>query len=306
MQGDHDVIVIGGGSAGYAAARTASQAGANVAIVDHGPLGGLCILKGCMPSKAILRSAAVAALVRRTEEFGLLPVQAGADLLAIMERKNRFVDEFADYRIQQLRDPRFTLYEDHARFVSPRELRVGDRLLRARTFVIATGSTIQRLPIPGLQEVGYLTSDDVLDLREQPESLLVLGGGSIALELAQFYLRIGTHVTLIQRSRHVLSAGDEDLARPVEEGLRREGMVVYTGTQLQRFTSKDGIRTGHFAHEGEEKTASAKFILQALGRRPNINDFVDLPPLSPVAPLRVVHAKRTTHNGLGSTPQLDE
>jgi len=271
MQVEHDVIAIGGGSAGYAAARTASQAGANVAIVDHGPLGGLCILKGCMPSKAILRSAAVASLVRRTEEFGLLPVQAGADLPAIMERQDRLRNEFADYRIQQLRDPRFTLYEDRARFVSPDDLQVGDQVLRARTFIIATGSTIQHPSIPGLREVGCLTSDDALQLREQPESLLVLGGGSIALELAQFYQRIGTRVTLIQRSSHVLSAGDEDLARPVEEALRHEGMVVYTGTQLQRFTSEDGLRTAHFTHEGEEKTASAGLILQALGRRPNID-----------------------------------
>lgn len=269
MHADHDVIVIGGGSAGYAAARTASQAGANVAIVDHGPLGGLCILKGCMPSKALLRSAAVAALVRRTREFGLLPVQAGADLSAIMERKNLLLREFSEYRIQQLRDPRFTLYEDRARFVSPRELQVGDRVLGAGSFIVATGSTIQPLPIPGLQQVGYLTSDHVLDLQEQPESLLVLGGGSVALELAQFYLRIGTRVTLIQRSSHVLSAGDEDLARPVEEGLRHEGMIVYTGTQLERFTAEDGMRTAHFTHEGETKRASGQHVLQALGRRPN-------------------------------------
>ena len=269
MQRDHDVIVIGGGSAGYAAARTAAAAGADVAIVDHGPLGGLCILKGCMPSKAILRSAAVASLVRRAEDFGLLPARVKADLPAIMERKDRLRDGFAEYRIQQLRDPRFTLYEDCACFVSPRELQVGERVLRARAFIVATGSTIQRPTIAGLEEVGYLTSDDALQLQDQPDSLMVLGGGSIALELAQFYLRIGTRVTLIQRSPHVLSAGDEDLARPLEEALRAEGMVVFTGTQLVRFSLEHGSRTVHFTHQGEEKTASAELILQALGRRPN-------------------------------------
>jgi len=105
----HDVVVIGGGSAGYAAARIARDAGADVAIVDQGPLGGLCILRGCMPTKAILRSAEVAALLRRTREFGLSSVSASADLSAIVDRKDRLIREFADYRIQQLRDPAFAL-----------------------------------------------------------------------------------------------------------------------------------------------------------------------------------------------------
>ena len=115
----HDVIVIGGGSAGYAAARTARDAGADVAIVDQGPLGGLCILRGCMPTKAILRSAEVAALFKRAKEFGLSPVSAHADLSAIVDRKDRLVREFAEYRIQQLQDPRITLYQSRAVFLSP-------------------------------------------------------------------------------------------------------------------------------------------------------------------------------------------
>ncbi|MDP3597989.1 MAG: FAD-dependent oxidoreductase, partial [Nitrospirota bacterium] len=104
MRKAHDVVVIGGGSAGYAAARTARDAGADVAIVDQGPLGGLCILRGCMPTKAILRSADVAALLGRAKEFGLSPVSVRADLSAIVDRKDRLVREFADYRIEQLHD----------------------------------------------------------------------------------------------------------------------------------------------------------------------------------------------------------
>jgi len=145
----HDVIVIGGGSAGYAAARTARDAGADVAIVDQGPLGGLCILRGCMPTKAILRSAEVAALFKRAKEFGLSPVSAHADLSAIVDRKDRLVREFADYRIQQLQDPRFTLYQSRAVFLSPHEITVGHIVLSAGSFILATGSRPSEVPIPG-------------------------------------------------------------------------------------------------------------------------------------------------------------
>ena len=267
----HDIAIIGGGSAGYAAARTARDAGANVAIVDPGPLGGLCILRGCMPSKAILRSSEVMALMLRAPEFGLLPVQPQADLAAIIARKDRLVEDFAAHRIAQLRDPGFTLYEESASFLSPHRLRVGKEVLRADSTVICTGSVSSRVSIAGLDEAGYITSDEALDLRRQPESLIVLGGGPVAVELAQFFARIGTRVTLLQRSGHILSKGDEDLARPVEERFRAEGMEVYTGTRLHRFTAENGLVTAHFSHQGEERTATASEVLQALGRRPNID-----------------------------------
>lgn len=268
---DHDVIIVGGGSAGYAAARTAREQGADVAIVDRGPLGGLCILRGCMPSKTLLRSSDVMSLMCRAGEFGLSGENPRANLAAIMDRKDRLIREFADYRIQQLRE--FTLYEDDACFLSPHELRVGDRTLSAASFVIATGSVASHVEIPGLDEAGYLTSDELLDLREQPQSMIVLGGGAVASEMAQFFCRIGTEVTLIQRSPHLLSYEDEDLALPVEARFRNEGMHLYTGTKLQRISSENGVKTAHFSHgtdREEEKTASAEMILQALGRRPNV------------------------------------
>ncbi|TAJ27865.1 MAG: dihydrolipoyl dehydrogenase [Nitrospirae bacterium] len=267
----HEVIVIGGGSAGYAAARTARDVGADVAIIDHGPLGGLCILRGCMPTKAILRSAEVMALMKRAPEFGLAPVTAQADLSAIVDRKDRLVREFAEDRIKALHDPRFTLYQERAVFRSPYDIQAGRHRLRAKRVIIATGSIPSTISIPGLEDVGYLTSDALLDLRRLPESLLVLGGGPVGLELAQFYARIGTHVTLIQRKPHVLSHLDEDLARPVEAQFREEGIAVYTDTRLIRFSREGDRKVAHFIHDGQEKTASGALILQALGRRPNID-----------------------------------
>ena len=170
----HEVVVIGGGSAGYAAARTARDAGADVAIVDQGPLGGLCILRGCMPTKAFLQSSEVMALMKRAREFGLAPVTARADLSAIVDRKNRLVQEFADYRIASLRDHRFTLYESRAAFLSPYEVLAGDIRIRGEAFVIATGSAPCNVSIPELEAEDYLTSDTILVLRRPPDSLLVL------------------------------------------------------------------------------------------------------------------------------------
>ena len=248
----HDIAIIGGGSAGYAAARTAHEAGADVAVIDHGPWGGLCILRGCMPSKAILRSAEIAAHLNRATEFGLAAVEVQADLAAILERKTKLISDFAEYRREQLHDGRFTLYEERARFLSPQTLQVGDKVLEAGHFIIATGSTVQHIAIPGLDQVGYIT-----------------------VELAQFFQRIGTQVKLIQRSPHILSSGDEDLARPVEARFREEGMEVYTGTKLHKFTQQDQGRIAHFSQDGVEKTLSGELILQTLGRRPNI-DGLDL------------------------------
>jgi pyruvate/2-oxoglutarate dehydrogenase complex dihydrolipoamide dehydrogenase (E3) component len=228
-----------------------------------------------MPTKTLLRSSDVLSLIRRAAEFGLKPANAQADLSAIIDRKNRLIQEFAEYRIDQLKNPRFTLYEEAASFLSPHEIRVGEKTLRAKNFIIATGSNIADFPIPGLQESGAITSDDTMNLRVAPKSMIVLGGGPVAVELAQFYSRIGVQVSLIQRSGHILSAGDEDLARSVEQRLRDEGMQVYTGTQLVKVTGDGKTRTVHFKHEGQEKTVTAEVVLQALGRRPNI-DRLDL------------------------------
>lgn len=268
---DHDVIVIGGGSAGYAAARTARAAGADVAIVDHGPLGGLCILRGCMPTKSILRSAEVAALLRRTKEFGFPPVDVRAELSAIMDRKDRLVREFYEYRLTQLHDPQFTLYEARALFRSPHEIVAGDITLSARSFIIATGSSPNDVAVPGLAESGYFTSDNILDLRAQPSSLLVLGGGPVAVEFGQFFSRLGTKVTVIQRGPTVLSQMDEDVARALEAALREDGIEIVADARLLRVNLDGGRKSVWVEQAGRERVCAGEEILQALGRRPNIS-----------------------------------
>ena len=268
---EFDVAILGGGSAGYAAASTAQSYGAKVAIVDPGPLGGLCILRGCMPTKTILRSSDILSLMRRAKEFGLIPVEPVANLAAINDRKNRLIAEFTDYRVKQLKDSRFTLIQEKAEFISSNNIQVGPKTLKANKFIIATGSVVANYSIPGLEETGFVTSDDILTMREAPESIIVLGAGAVAVELAQFFLRIGTSVTLIQRSGHILSQGDEDLARPVENRFREEGMNLFTSTKIVKAVRENNLSTVYFEYEGKENRAQAETILQALGRRPNID-----------------------------------
>jgi len=270
----YDVIVIGGGSAGYAAARKAAEYGARTAVVESGPqIGGLCILRGCMPTKAILRSSEIMALMRRAKEFGLRASGLGVRLDEIKRRKDKLVREFADYRIRQLREGRFDFIMGRARFVDPHTLEVGRRRLRADHFIITTGSVPSRARIASLEEVGYWTSDDALEQTRLPKTLIVLGGGPVALEFSQFFQRLGTQVTLIQRSPHLLSNNDQDMAEVIEERFRREGMNVFTGTKLLRAYRRRGRKVVEFLHRGKQRTARAEEILQALGRVPNVGSL---------------------------------
>ncbi|MBS10229.1 MAG: dihydrolipoyl dehydrogenase [Gemmatimonadetes bacterium] len=265
-----DVVIIGGGSAGYAAARTASDLGADVAVIDKGPLGGLCILRGCMPSKTLLRSSDIMSLMKRAEEFGLSTGRLGANMARINDRKKKLIKEFSDYRAGQLKDPKYNLIQGKAEFLDAHRVKVGKKTIESKAFIVTTGSDHAQIPVPGLAESGYLTSDELLDSRELYKSMIVLGGGPVATELGQFYCRLGTKTTLIQRSGHILSASDEDLARPVEAKLREDGMEVYTDTHLTNIErTKTGVKVS-FTHDGIEKTASAAVIFNALGRTPAI------------------------------------
>ncbi len=269
-----DLVVVGGGSAGYAAARTAAAEGIKVAVVDGAEtLGGLCILRGCMPSKALLATAGVANSVKRAHEFGLKTAGFVVDGKQIISRKNKHINDFAEYRQQQLTDGRFDLIRGTASFNSAQQLAVtmrdgGSMVLTFQYALIATGSNISKVEVKGLEEAGYLVSDDVLEMTEFPASMIVLGGGAIALELATYLAAIGVETTLIQRSDHLLSAGDEDVAKALERAMEDSGIKVFTGTSINCVSSESGYKTVEFECRGEIIRVSAEEILQALGRHP--------------------------------------
>ena len=269
---DYDLVVIGGGSGGYAAARTAVGLGLKkVAVIEGGrEVGGLCILRGCMPTKALLYAAEVLHLAKQAQVWGLDIPRVGYDFAKVMERKDAIVGEFAAYRREQLQAGGFDFIREQARFVDSHRVRLDSgREVTAAHFVISTGSVVRRPSLPGLEEAGYWTSDDALDLSQAPKSLVVLGGGAVAVEFAQFFQRLGTKVSLIQRSRTILKEFDEDASIEVEKALRAEGMTLFTGARLLSAAASEAGKTVRFEHEGEQKTVEAQEIFMALGRSPN-------------------------------------
>jgi len=281
---DFDLAIIGGGSAGYAAVRTASNEGLKVVVIEGGEeVGGLCILRGCMPTKALLYAAEVMHQVGQAEVWGVHARKPAFDFSKVMARKDALIKEFAEYRQEQLASGKFKFLRARARFVDSHtlELRMihtgpsggSAPLLTAKHFLIATGSTIAPAPLPQLNGIDCLDSDSALKLERLPKSLIVLGGGAVAVEFAQFFARFGVQVTLIQRSPHVLHEFDADTGEELEKVFRREGMTVYTSTKLLDARRHGDHKEVSFLHQGKTIRVQAEEVFFALGRIPNIAEL---------------------------------
>ena len=278
----YDFVVIGGGSAGYAAARTACSLGLKTALVEGGrEVGGLCILHGCMPSKTMIESANRFVTLRRAREFGLRAENISVVPTEVQARKRRLVGEFAAYRRGQLEKSDFDFIRGLARFVdehhidilpseNPADVRPIPRRVQARTFLAATGSHVADVTFPGLAETGYITSNEALELETYPESLIVLGAGAIGLEAAHQFAGLGTLVTVIQRGTHIMRGTDEDVAGALQQGLANQGIRFQCGSHVLRaeLDPADGSKRVWFESGGEEHSVAAREILFALGRRP--------------------------------------
>jgi pyruvate/2-oxoglutarate dehydrogenase complex dihydrolipoamide dehydrogenase (E3) component len=276
MSVDFDLVVLGGGSAGYAGASTAARLGLKVAVIEGGEeVGGLCILRGCMPSKTLIESANRFLSIRRAKEFGLRAGEISIHGEEIIRRKRRLIGDFADYRRGQLEHGPFEFIRGLGRFLDANTIEVTcmegpARMITARTFLVATGSRQHVVNIPGLEAVGFLDSDDVLESASIPGSVIILGGGPTALEFAHFYSGLGAAVTLIQRSPQVLKEMDEDVVKALVEALEERGVRFFCGTQIVRVEMEGDSKRVRFQHESQEKAVEAVEIVYALGRMPNI------------------------------------
>jgi pyruvate/2-oxoglutarate dehydrogenase complex dihydrolipoamide dehydrogenase (E3) component len=269
---EYDFAVIGGGSGGYAAARNAASLGLSTVVIEGGEeIGGLCILKGCMPSKTLIESANRYRVLRHASEFGLRAEGIGFDAKDILARKDRLIGEFADYRREQLEGGRFDFIRGQAEFLDPHCLRValhggGEKIIGLKSGCIATGSVINKPPIPGIELC--LTSDDLLEMTTIPSSAVVLGGGPVALEMAHYLEALGVKVTILQRNTQILTGSDHDVAQAVTGGLHRRGIGVLCGTSLHAVERSSEGMTVRFEHGDGQLSLNAGVVVNALGRRP--------------------------------------
>ena len=268
---DFDVAVIGGGSGGYAAARTAASAGLKTVVVEGGEeVGGLCILRGCMPTKAMLYAAEVKHLAEHAATWGVRASKVSFNFAQVMARKNLMIKDFADFRVQQLNAGKFKFIRANAKFLDAHTIELSNgKKLTAKHFVIATGSRVAPSPLPQLDEIGFITSDEAVALKRLPKSLIILGGGAIACEFAQFFQRFGVKVTIIQRNERLLKEFDSDASAEIDKVFRRDGMQMFTGTKIVDAKRKGKLKSVSFEQKGKIISVAAEEILFALGRVPN-------------------------------------
>ncbi len=264
-----DLIIIGGGSAAFSAAIKAESLGLRTLMVNGGlAFGGTCVNVGCVPSKNLIRAGETAYHAKHSNFAGINPKGVNIDFAQVIKDKKTLVATLQEKKYMDVvRDfQNLSMVQGWAEFVNKNTILVdGKDKYTALKFLIATGATTHIPDIKGLKETNYLTNVTLFDLEEQPESLIVLGGGYIALEIAQAYHRLGTRVTLLQRSAHVLSKQTEDIAEELTNHLRGEGMNIYTGLRFLEVTEDKHNIVVLTEQNGEQKRFEAEKILVSTG-----------------------------------------
>ncbi|OLN29356.1 Mercuric ion reductase [Desulfovibrio sp. DV] len=278
--GEYDLLVMGGGAAGLTVVAGAARLGVRVLLVEsERALGGDCLHFGCVPSKTLIETARVRHLAGRAAEYGLPAIEPGPVDFALVRRRIQGVIA----GIQEHDSPdRFRrlgaeVHFGQARFVDDHTLELDGRRITADRIVIATGSRAAVPDIPGLASSGYLTNRELFSLEKLPASLVILGGGAIAAEMGQAFARLGSRVTVVQRSAQLLSREDADLAAVVAAGLAADGVEVCLDSVVESVAGPDaaGLRTVTVIHGGQRRGIAAEAILVAMGRTPNL-DALDL------------------------------
>ncbi len=267
----YDMIIIGGGSGGLTAARIAASLGANVLLTDKIRLGGDCLRYGCVPSKSLLHVARVVQQAKEAMNLGLTPANLGVDMARVSKYVQGVIDRVGE--AEKIYVEGVTVKFGEVSFKSPTELRLNTEEVTSRNTLISTGSRPAIPQIEGLAEAGYFTNEDLFDLNNLPASLIVIGAGPIGVEMGQSFARLGTQVTIINRSQRVLPKEDSDASATLAKVLASEGINLVLNTTLLK-VSRNGDKKEVTAKQGDkEVTFEADEILVALGRQPNIEDL---------------------------------
>jgi mycothione reductase len=269
----YDLVVVGAGSGNML--PDSVLAGRRVAVVEAGLFGGTCLNRGCIPSKILVYTADVAQTIRDAAAFGIDASLGKADWAAIRDRVFGHIDTVPGKAVDYRRRSGVDVYTGQARFTGPNELRVGEDTLRARNIVLATGSRPKIPDLPGLADVPYLTSDNVMRLPELPGSMAILGGGFIAAEMGHVFSSLGSKITVIERGPAMLSRHDTDISKAFTTAFGQQVDLRLNTTAQRVDATADGVRLSLLTPDGPAEVTAAK-LLVAIGRRPN-SDLLNLP-----------------------------
>ncbi|NJN45904.1 MAG: dihydrolipoyl dehydrogenase [Candidatus Competibacteraceae bacterium] len=267
---DRNLVVIGAGSAGLVTAYIGAAVKAKVSLIEKHKMGGDCLNTGCVPSKALLRSAKFLSHIKRAEEFGFKSAQADFDFAEVMERVQRVIKTVEPHdSVERYTELGVDCILGEAKITSPYTVEVDGRTLTTRNIVIAAGARPFVPPIPGLQDVGYLTSDNVWDLRELPRRLVVLGGGPIGCELAQAFARFGTQVSQVEMLPRIMIREDPEISALVTERFQAEGIQVLTEHKAKQVIQEGDQKVLICENQGQDVRIEFDHILVAVGRAAN-------------------------------------
>jgi dihydrolipoamide dehydrogenase len=270
---NYDIAIIGGGPGGYVAAIKAAQWGKKVCLIEKGELGGVCLNEGCIPTKTLLKSVDVLHTVRKCAEFGVTGVDiapAAIDMAKLQEHKKRVVKKLTGGVGYLLKGNGVMVVRGAASFVDKETIKVGDEEIKAAKIIIATGSRPAQLPIPitaGAKgvPVPIITSTEVLEMTEIPQSVVIIGGGVIGIEFAYIFAQLGSKVTVVEMMERILPMVDEEITEAVAKMLKGLGIEIFTSAKVSAIAGGKVV----FDHAGAEKYVEAVRILMAVGRTPH-------------------------------------
>jgi dihydrolipoamide dehydrogenase len=267
---DTNMVVIGAGSAGLVTAYIAAAAGAKVTLIEKDKMGGDCLNTGCVPSKALIRSSRIKSYIDRSREFGIAANRAETDFPAVMQRVRDVITAIEPHdSVERYTALGVDCVQGEARIVSPWSVEVNGQTITTRSIVIATGGSPAVPPIPGLDALDFLTSDNLWALQELPQQLLVLGGGAIGCELAQAFRRLGSKVTIVEMLPRLLANEDEVVSSALEQAFREDGITVLTNTRVTAFERTSNGNEVAIENAGGKQRLILDKVLVATGRRGN-------------------------------------
>jgi mercuric reductase len=270
-----DLVILGSGSAAFAAAIKAADHGAKAAMIERNTLGGTCVNVGCVPSKNLLRAGEIAYYDSNRDFPGIRPGRTSIDFRRVMHQKDEIVRRLRKEKYSDVLKslPSTKLFRGKAKFVSRTRVKVDGINVDGKRFIVATGSSPRNLDIPGVDRVHYLTNVEALSLREKPDSMVVLGGRALGLEFAQMYAHLGTKVTLLQRSKRILPEEEPAISDALRQYLEEEGIKIKTGVQIKRVYEKNEQKVVVSSANGREVESKGDQLLMAAGREPNTADL---------------------------------